>query len=181
MMLRRACLSVLVAGAITATACQKNDPAPGGPSGTSSPTPAPTPTPTPEPTPTPVGTCTLAPRPDCGPSGCCKEGGTPLFDAEIRQAQNAVFESRPDWFKPNGSLRVSDVQYTQAVADKLTELFSLCAIGGDTRNPPGGHSISSDEVGVKRDNGTSQNVDIVLGSSNRPSIVEHFTCRPASF
>jgi hypothetical protein len=120
--------------------------------------------------------------PDCGATGCCREGGTPLFDAEITQAQAALRQSRPELFKPNGSIRVTDVEYTAAVAEKLTELFSLCARGGDDRNPPaGGHSMSSDEVGIKRDNGVSQNVDIVIGSSGQPAIIEHFTCRPASF
>jgi hypothetical protein len=119
--------------------------------------------------------------PDCGDS-CCREGGTPLFDAEILQAQAAVRADHPDWFRPNGSLRVGDEQYTDAVAKKVTELFGLCARGGDARGPRGGgHSISGDEVAIKRDNDLSQNVDIIIGSTRTPSIVRHFTCRPASF
>lgn len=178
---RGACLCLAILSVFAFGACGNSDPAPPT-SVVPTPTPAPTPTPTPSPTPTPVGTCTLPSMPDCGATGCCREGGTPLFDAEIIGAQAAVRQSRPEWFRPNGSLRVTDVEYTAAVAEKLTELYSLCARGGDNRNPrSGGHSISSDEVGVKRDNGTAQMVDIVIGSSMMPSIVEHFTCRPASF
>jgi hypothetical protein len=120
--------------------------------------------------------------PDCGlTTDCCEEGGNPLFNAEISGAQAAVRESRPEWFRPNGSLKVSDVEYTAEVARKVTELYGLCARGGDLLNPPRGHSISSDEVGIKRDNGLSQNTDIVVGSTNTPGNIEHFTCRPAAF
>ena len=93
----------------------------------------------------------------------------------------AVRESRPEWFKANGSLRVGEKQYVNAVAAKVTELFGLCARGGDAPNPNGGgHSISGDEVAIKRDNELSQNFDIIFGSGN-PGIVRNFTCRPASF
>ena len=120
--------------------------------------------------------------PDCGlTTDCCEEGGNRLFSAEISGAQAAVRESRPEWFRPNGSLKVSDVVYTGEVARKVTELYGLCARGGDLFNPPRGHSISSDEVGIKRDNGLSQNTDIVVGSTNTPGILEHSTCRPAAF
>lgn len=171
--------SVCVVSALSFGSC--SDANPTTPPTSLTPTPAPTPTPTPEPTPTPVGTCNLAPQPDCGARGCCKEGGQGQFDVEIRAAQAAVRESRPDFFKPNGSLKVDEVRYTNEVAEKLTELYGLCARGGDERNPPAGHSISGDEVAVKRDNGLSQNVDIILGATNTPSITGYFTCRPASF
>lgn len=178
---RVACLPLAVLSLLAIGACGDSESNP--PTGVvPTPTPAPSATPTPAPTPTPVGTCTLAAMPDCGALGCCREGGTPLFDAEIIGAQAAVREAHPDWFRPNGTLRVDDVTYTEGVAQKLTEIYSLCARGGDTRNPnAGGHSISSDEVAIKRDNGTSQNVDIIIGSTGTPSIIEHFTCRPASF
>ncbi len=175
-LLAEVCRSLAVLGVVSLGGC-------GGGSPTAAPTPAPTPipTPTPAPTPTPVGTCTLTAMPDCG-SSCCREGGTPLFDAEILEAQAAVRADHPDWFRPKGTLRVGDEQYTEAVAAKITELFGLCARGGDTRGPRGGgHSISGDEVAIKRDNDLSQNVDIIIGSTRTPSIVRHFTCRPASF
>ena len=63
------------------------------------------------------GPARLAPMPDCGlTTDCCEEGGNRLFKAEISGAQAAVRESRPEWFRPNGSLKVSDVVYTGEVA-----------------------------------------------------------------
>jgi hypothetical protein len=179
---RAACLTLAVLGVLSLGACGDGSPT-SNPTPAPTPTPAPSPTPTPAPTPPPVGTCTLEPMPDCGAEGCCREGGGALqYEVEILGAQAAVKQAHPDWFRSNGSIRVSDVQYTEAVAQKITELYGLCARGGDERNPrSGGHSISSDEVGIKRDNGSSQNVDIIIGSSRMPSILEHFTCRPASF
>lgn len=169
------CLSLTVLGALAMGACSDSAPTPPT-------TVTPTPTPVPAPTPTPVGTCSLAPMPDCGlTTDCCHDGGTPLFKREIGAAQNAVRENNPGWFRPDGSLKVSDVQYTSEVAEQITELFGLCARGGDERNPPGGHSISADEVGIKRDNGLSQNTDIVVGGTHQPGILGHSTCRPAAF
>jgi hypothetical protein len=162
-------------------ACHDSTPTPPT---TLAPAPSATPIPTPAPTPTPepVGTCDLAPMPDCGATGCCKESNEGLFDDEIRAAQDALRESKPEWFKENGSLKVDEITYTAGLAKKITEMFGLCTRGGDLRNPPaGGHSISGDEVGIKRDNGRSQNVDVILGASNKPSITGYFTCKPASF
>jgi hypothetical protein len=119
--------------------------------------------------------------PDCAGS-CCREDGEPRFEAEVLAAMDAVQQSSPEWFKANGSLLVSAETYTAGVAAKVTALYGLCARGGDERGPrSGGHSISADEVAVKRDNGLSQNTDIIIGSSNRPAIVRRFTCKPASF
>jgi len=181
-LLRGACLPLAMLAVLTLGACGDESPtANPTPAPTPTPAPAPSATPTPAPTPTPVATCTAEPMPDCGAS-CCREGGTPLFDAEIIEAQAAVKADHPTWFKPNGSLRVGEEQYVDAVAKKITELFGYCARGGDHRGPrSGGHSISGDEVAIKRDNSLSQNVDIIIGSSNMPRIVRHFTCRPASF
>ena len=142
----------------------------------------PTPTATPNPpasTPTPTSglTCQLAARPDCGNNGCCSEGGTALFDAQINNAQADLERTRPDIFNPNGSLRLDELEYTELLAKKITALTGLCAVGGG-RN---GESRSKDEVGIKADNNVSQNVDVIIGSSHTPYIGGRYTCRPASF
>lgn len=139
-------------------------------------TPTPTPTPTPAPTPTPVMTCNVPANDDCGRSGCCTQGGTLQFEAEIEAAQAALEHSSPDLFNPNGSLRVSEEEYTAALAKKITEMTGLCARGGGRPT-----SISRDEVAVKRNNNMSQNVDVILGATNTPHIGGIYTCRPASF
>jgi hypothetical protein len=113
--------------------------------------------------------------PDCGLTGCCSEGGTAQFDSEIAAAQQEIARTRGDIFNPNGSLRVTDQEYTAILAAQITRQFGLCARGG------GIGSVSRDEVSVKRDNGLSQNVDVVIGSSNSPALLGRYTCRPASF
>ncbi len=148
---------------------------PGTPT-TTAPTQAPTPTATPTPTPTPVAlTCTLSSRVDCG-AGCCRRGGSPIFDMEIQAAQEAVRLESPHLFAADGSVKVQDSVYTAAVARKITAMFGLCAMGGNKD-----HSTSDDEVAVKRDQKLSQNVDIILGATRQPSIVGRSTCQPASF
>jgi hypothetical protein len=175
--LRGACLFVSVIAMLGACSSDDAEPPPTG----VAPTPTPTPVPTPEPTPV-AKSCTLEPREDCGDDGCCRKGGDNRFDAQIAEAQAAVVVDHPDWFRTNGSLRVGTEEYTAAVAAKITELHGLCTRGGDGLNPKqGGHSISSDEVGIKADNGLSQNVDVVIGSSNKPAILGRWTCQPASF
>jgi hypothetical protein len=55
-------------------------------------------------------------------------------------------------------------------------MTGLCARGG------GGYtSISRDEVAIKRDNGMSQNVDVIVGDKGWPAVAGVYTCRPASF
>jgi hypothetical protein len=137
------------------------------------PTPAPTPTPTPSPT---TKSCTLATQDDCGRSGCCRAGGTLEFEDEIYEAQEALKVSWPEAFNDDGSLDVDEVEYTEALAKKITEMTGLCARGGGGRT-----SISRDEVAIKRNNSMSQNVDVILGAKNTPHIGGVYTCRPASF
>lgn len=155
--------------------------APGAPVTTPTPvptaTPAPTPTPAATPTPTSGLTCRLPSLPDCGNSGCCSEGGTALFNAQINDAQAELERTRPDIFASNGSLRVDELEYTDLLAAKITSMFGLCAVGGGR----GGNSRSKDEVGIKADNNVSQNIDVIIGSTNSPYIGGRYTCRPASF
>jgi hypothetical protein len=150
----------------------------GGSSAT--PTPAATPVPaTPTPTPnTSAGSCTLPPRPDCGNSGCCAEGGTRLFDGAIANAQTELERTRPDIFNSNGSLRLDELEYTNLLARTIMQQNpGMCARGGGNA----GESISKDEVAIKTSNDVSQNVDVIIGSSNTPYIGARYTCRPASF
>mgnify|MGYP001252807534 CR=1 FL=1 len=128
----------------------------------STPTPTPTPASTPAPTATPgARSCTLPAMPNCSTGGCCSEGGGALFNSQINDAQADLERTRPEIFNGNGSLRVDELEYTDLLAKKLTALFGLCTEGG-------GNSTSKDEVGIKSDNGTSQNVDVIIGSSNTP-------------
>lgn len=160
---------------MSVVACSGGGSSPGTPS-TPVPTLAPTPAPTPTPTPTPVAlTCNLRSRIDCG-DGCCRSGGSPIFDMEILAAMEAVRLESPEMFAADGSVRVEDGVYTAAVAKKITAMFGLCAMGGNKD-----HSTSDDEVAVKRDNKLSQNVDIILGTTRRATIAGRSTCQPASF
>lgn len=56
-------------------------------------------------------------------------------------------------------------------------MTGICAVGGgqgSSRNP-------EDEVGLKRDNNSSTNVDVVIQSLRSPAILGVYTCRPAAF
>jgi hypothetical protein len=178
--LRLVCLSLPLV--LSLSSCGDGVP-PSGPSGGSGGTPTPTATPTatpaatPTPTPTTGLTCQLPERPDCGNNGCCDEGGSPLFNAQINDAQADLERTRRDIFNNDGSLRVDELEYTDILARKITQLFGLCAVGGGR----GGNSRSKDEVGIKSDNNVSQNVDVIIGSSHTPYIGGRYTCRPASF
>ena len=141
-------------------------------------TPTATPTPTPAPTPTPGATlkCELAERPDCGFQGCCTEGGGNGYGTVIDNAQTDLERTRPDLFNSNGSLKVDEITYTNILAAKITAMTGICAVGGGQ-----GSSRSKDEVGLKRDNNSSTNVDTIIGSSNTPYIGGTYNCRPAAF
>ena len=150
----------------------------GSAAGGAAPTPTPTATPVATPTPSAAGSCTLPTRPDCGNSGCCEEGGSPMFNGQINDAQADLERTRPDIFNGNGSLKLDELEYTDLLAKKLMQLNpGMCARGGG-RN---GESFSKDEVAIKIDNNVSQNVDVIIGSSHVPYIGGRYTCRPASF
>lgn len=154
----------------------------GGASGNVTATPPPaataTPTATPAPTPSTAGTCTLPARPDCGNSGCCPAGGPEMFGGAINDAQAHLERTQPNIFNPNGSLRLDEIEYTNLLAKTLMQLNpGMCARGGGQN----GESISKDEVGIKLTNDMSQNIDVIIGSSNTPYIGAKHTCRPASF
>lgn len=115
---------------------------------------------------------------DCGKSGCCKKGGDELFTREIETAQDELKRRKPQLFNPNGSLTVEEEEYTHELAKVITEMFGLCATGGNVHQ---GGSISKDEVAIKRDNNLSQNTDVIAGFNNSPYVGGVYTCRPASF
>lgn len=166
-----ACLSLPLAMALASCGKGATTSTPTGSTGT----PTPTPTATPTPTPTAALKCELPERPDCGASCCFEGGGNPYF-AVIDNAQADLERTRPDLFNSNGSLKVDEVTYTRILADKITAMTGICAVGGGL-----GSSRSKDEVGLKRDNGSSTNVDTIIGSSNMPYIGGVYTCRPAAF
>ena len=152
--------------------------APASPTGAAASVSTPTPAATPAATPVQTASCTLPTRPDCGNSGCCSEGGAPLFNAQINDAQADLERTRPDIFNSNGSLKLDELEYTDLLATKLMALNpGMCARGGG-RN---GESYSKDEIVIKTDNNVSQNVDVIIGSSHEPYIGGRYTCRPASF
>jgi hypothetical protein len=120
-------------------------------------------------------TCQLPDRPDCGAS-CCSEGGGNSYVGVINDAQADLERTRPDLFNSNGSLKVDEVTYTRILAEKITAMTGICAVGGGL-----GSSRSKDEVGLKRDNNQSTNVDVIIGSTNTPDILGTYNCRPAAF
>jgi hypothetical protein len=171
---------LLVIAALGATFVACSDEAPNNPTVIATPTPAPTPTPTPAPTPTPTPaalTCRLSSMPDCG-ANCCTKGGNPAFESEIEEAQDELRRRKPELFNSNGSLKVDEDEYTTELAKLITSMFGLCATGGTAGH---GGSISDDEVAIKRDNGMSQNTDVIAGYNNSPYVGGVYTCRPASF
>lgn len=113
--------------------------------------------------------------PDCGLSGCCTRGGGNPYVTPIADAQTALERERPDIFNSNGSLKIDEIAYTNLLAAKITAMTGICTRGG------GVGSASKDEVGLKRDNGTSINVDVIIGSTETPYIGGVYTCTPASF
>jgi len=172
------CLGLPLAMAISNCGDGMNSSTPSSPTGSSSGGATSTPTPTPAPTPTATPTalkCELPERPDCGAS-CCFEGGGNPYVAVIDNAQAELERTRKDIFNPNGSLKVDEITYTNILAAKITEMTGICAIGGGQ-----GSSRSKDEVGLKRDNSSSTNVDVIIGSSDTPYIGGVYTCRPAAF
>lgn len=172
-----ACLGLPLAMALASCGDGLDQP-PTTPTTTATPTPAPTATPTPAPTATATPTalkCELPDRPDCGAS-CCFEGGGNPYVGVINDAQANLERTRPDLFNSNGSLAVDEVTYTRILAEKITAMSGICAVGGGL-----GSSRSKDEVGLKRDNNSSTNVDVIIGSTNRPDILGVYTCRPAAF
>ena len=173
-----ACLALPIAFGISSCSDGLQSGVPSTPTG-GTPTPTATPAPTAAATPTPSQglTCNLPPRPDCGNSGCCPDGGERLFDGAINNAQRELERTRPDIFFANGSLRLDELEYTDLLAATIVRMTGLCARGGSRD----GGSISKDEVAIKQTNDLSQNVDVIIGSSHTPYIGGRHTCRPASF
>lgn len=97
----------------------------------------------------------------------------------ISDAQSALERERPDIFNANGSLRIDEIEYTNLLARRIVTLTGgqVCARGGGSA----AESISKDEVALKRDNASSTNVDVIIGSSNTPYIGGVYNCRPAAF
>jgi hypothetical protein len=120
-----------------------------------------------------VRSCGLSAQPNCG-AACCSLGGSLEFRSEIETAQADLRRNQPGLFNADGSIRVDEVTYTAALARRIVEMHGVCAVGGLTG------SVSRDEIGVKRTNQLSQNVDVVL-SSGQPWVGTTYTCRPASF
>jgi hypothetical protein len=143
----------------------------------------PTPTPTPVPTPTPgfgLG-CGLSAMPECGGPegppgvyGCCRREsittqGAGRFTDIINQAIDILQEQRPDLFR--GRRVLDQDAYMKGVARVLEERFNVCAkVGGP-----------ADEIGVKTDNQSSEQYDILLGNLDIRPAAYQVTCRPARF
>lgn len=173
-----ACLGLPLALALASCGEGTTTATPSSPTGSSSGAVTTTPTPTPAPTPTATPTalkCELPERPDCGAS-CCFEGGGNPYVTAIDNAQAELERTRKDIFNSDGSLKVDEVTYTNILAEKITAMTGICAIGGGQ-----GSSRSKDEVGLKRDNNSSTNVDVIIGSTHTPAILGVYTCRPAAF
>jgi len=115
--------------------------------------------------------------PDCGAS-CCSKGGDERFVAEIEAAQEELKRRKPALFNANGSLAVGE----DGVHHRAREAHHVDVRPLRHRRHRGSRgSISDDEVGIKRDNGLSQNTDVIAGYNNSPYVGGVYTCRPASF
>lgn len=138
--------------------------------------PSPTPTATPSPTATPWA-CTLPVMPNCAANtpNCCKEGGTKKYHPMIQAAQIELEKKRHDMFLADGSLAVSDVEYTTELAKQFQELHKICAVGG--ANDP----LSKDEIGIKETNAQAVHIDVIIGGSNKPWTGGVYTCTPSAF
>lgn len=142
-----------------------------GPSATPTPRPQATPTTpvaTPTPTPTPSGlSCNLAKLPNCD-AQCCSQGGSVMFRSQLETAENDLTRTQPQLFRSNGDVR-DNVEYMDALAKRLTELFGLCA-----------ERLGHDEVRIKENQTVSQHIDVLIADVT-PWVGGAYTCRPASF
>jgi hypothetical protein len=145
------------------------------------PTPVPTPVPTPTPTPTPTATgCTLAGLPECGGPesppgsgryGCCREQNTDFLGQPVEDALIIVEAQRPDLVDSAGRIQVDERAFGEAVCEIIESISDLCCtVGG----PP-------DEIGVKSENGFSEQFDLVFGSGHLRHNGYSATCSPARF
>lgn len=141
-----------------------------------SPTPCQVATATPVPTATPWA-CNLPKMPNCAKNtpNCCKEGGVNNYKDQIIESQLKLRQAKPEMFNPNGSIKVSDAEYTTELAKVLQDTFKICAVGG-AKEP-----LSKDEIGIKESNGSAIHVDVVIGSNNLPWVGIVYTCSPAAF
>lgn len=147
----------------------------GGPSGTPTPAPTPAPTATPAPTPAPTPTpntgsltCNLPARlPNCDAT-CCRAGGSVRWRSQIEAAQADLTRTQPGLFNPGGNVR-DNIQYMNALAKRLTEMFGLCT-----------GVLGHDEIRVKEDQNFSQHIDVLI-SDVTPWVGGAYTCEPASF
>lgn len=140
---------------------------------TPEPTPSPTPTPTPSPTPTPA--CQLPSMPECGGPenppgsghwGCCWEGRPSTFQEAVQQSVDYVLLSQ-GW-DPSRPLPDPDLYMSLVV--KSLESKGYCAVRGGPE----------DEVGVKLNNSTSEQFDILTGAG-LPWVNHTVACIPARF
>lgn len=141
-----------------------------------SPTPCPVPTATAVPTATPWA-CNLPAMPNCAKNtpNCCKEGGAKKYHPMIQAAHTELVKRMPAFFKADGSLTVSDIEYTTELAKVFQDIHHICAVGG--ANEP----LSKDEIGIKESNGSATHVDVVIGGSAKPWTGGEYTCSPSAF
>ena len=129
-------------------------------------TPVATPTPTPTPAPG-ILSCTLAKLPNCD-AQCCTQGGSVMFRSQLETAENDLTRTQPQLFRSNGDVR-DNVEYMDALARRLTQLFGLCA-----------ERLGHDEIRIKDSQVVSQHIDVLI-SDVTPWVGGAYTCRPASF
>jgi hypothetical protein len=145
--------------------------------------------PAPPPTAAPSATCSLGKMPECGADessgapegqrvyGCCREAERRhVFLDKVLAAESELERTRPDLFESPGKIPPgSENRYVPALAALLTAKYGVCASQGGP----------ADEVGVKDENGYSEQYDVVVGgdATHAPSIAANqtVTCRPARF
>ena len=118
-----------------------------------------------------------APEGPPGTYGCCvTTSDTGEWYSVVMAAQDELVRTRPDLVRCTDHCRLTPGleprTYTEALAALLTERYGVCATSG----------APEDEVGVKNDNGWSEQFDVVCcGSEQRVWANKTVICKPARF
>jgi hypothetical protein len=101
--------------------------------------------------------------------------GSGVYYPEVRGALDTLRQQKPDFFENNRIRQIN--KYFDGMIRVLEEEYGLCAVRG-------GEGFPSDELGIKRDNGSSEQWDIMAGGADGGQYIiwdYKVTCKPARF
>lgn len=102
---------------------------------------------------------------------CCEAGRRGLFRQKVEDAQRELERVHPELFvEPRRINLALEEVYTRLLAELLTARYGVCSV-------PGG---PGDEVGVKDQNGESEQYDVVI-SDGKTWANQTVVCKPARF